>query len=76
MLSNYQLKVAGCYNIAISNVKKLVLNFFSYRKICTSLQKFAILFKAIIKAKKYTLDIRIQSITMVKACVEFNTKNE
>ena len=68
--------MAGCYNIAISNVKKLALNFFWYRKICTSLQKFAILFQAIIKAKKYTLDIRIQSITTVKAYVEFNTKNE
>ena len=32
MLSNYQLKMAGCYNIAISNVKKLVLNFFDIEK--------------------------------------------
>ena len=27
MLSNYQLKTAGFYNIPIDNVKKLVVNF-------------------------------------------------
>ena len=32
MLSNYQLKIADLYNIPISNVKKLVPNFFNREK--------------------------------------------
>ena len=34
MVSHYQLKIADFYNIPISNVKKLVPNFFDKKKKC------------------------------------------
>ena len=37
MWSDYQLKIADLCNIAIGNVKKVVLNFFDKGKLCDSL---------------------------------------
>ena len=54
MLSEYQLKIADLCNIRIGNVKKLMVN---------------LKLKTRINTKKYTWNIRIQSMTMVKGCL-------
>ena len=42
------------------------------KKVCTTLWKLTTLLE--IKTKENIVDIRIQSVTMVKTCFEFNTK--
>ena len=61
MLSDYQLKIDDLYNIPISNVKKLVTNFFDKEK-----SLIAALIEISNEAKKNTSRIRIQSISMAK----------
>ena len=71
MLSNYQLKIADLYNIPISNVKKLVSNFFNREKHVMYYENLQLYLK--IEAKKSTQRIRIQSIS-IKQYVEFSTQ--
>ena len=53
MLSNYQLKIADLYNIPISNVKKLVPNFFVKEKYVIHYENLPLYFRLGLKLKKY-----------------------
>ena len=62
MFSNYQIKVADFYNIPISNVKKLVPNFFFSKKkkclcfimkTCNAILRLGLKFKKIHRALKF-----------------------
>ena len=63
MLSEYQLKIADLYNISISNVKKLVPNFFNYEKYALHYEVYLSLLTTLletrIKTKKNKSGIRI-----------------
>ena len=52
MLSHYQLKIADLYNIPISNVKKLVPNFFDKEKYVTHYEKLQLYLRLGLKLKK------------------------
>ena len=72
MLSDYQLKIVDHYNIPIGNVKKLARNFFDKEKYV--IKKPETLLEVRIKTKKQTSRIIIQSISMAKKYVDFNTQ--
>ena len=60
MLSDYQLKIADLYNISISNVRKLVPNFFDKEKYVIHYENLQLYLKLGLEL------IRIQSISMAK----------
>ena len=63
-MSEYQLNIEYLYSIPISNVEKLVPNFFDKEKYVPHYENLQL--KTRIKTKKDTSHIIIQSITMVK----------
>ena len=67
MLSNYLLKITHFYNILISNVKKLVQNFFDKEKYVLHYENLQLYLTLGLRQKKQnTSHIRIQSITIAK----------
>ena len=65
MLSEYELRIADLYSISIGNVKNLVPNLFDKEKYVFHYENLQLYLRLALKIKK-TLNIRIQSITMVK----------
>ena len=53
MLSEYQLKIADLYNFPISNVKKLVPNFFDKEKFVVHYENLQLYLRLGLKLKKY-----------------------
>ena len=71
MLSEYQLKITDSYHIPISNVEKLVPNFF-FKEVYASLWKFAILLENRIKTKKIHHLLEFNQLQWLKPYIEFN----
>ena len=53
MLSEYQLQMAGLYNIPTGNVKKLVPNFFDKEKYVIHYENLKLFMRLGLKLKKY-----------------------
>ena len=53
MLSEYQVKIADLYNIAIDNVKKLVSNVFDIEKYVLHYEHLQLYLRLGLKRKKY-----------------------
>ena len=73
MLSNYQLKIAGLYNIPIDNVKKIVDNFLNKEKYVLHCENLHIYMRLGLKPKKIHLILEFNQSQWLKPYVEFNT---
>ena len=75
MLSKYQLKVADHYKIPISNVKKLVPNFFDKEKYVIHYENLKLYLRLGLKLKKLHRVLEFNQSQWLKHYVDFNTKN-
>ena len=73
MLSNYQLKIAGFYNIPIGTVNKLVPNLL-IKKVMCFITKIYNLFKVRLEAKKIHHVLEFSQSQWLKQYVEFDTQ--
>ena len=75
MLSDCQLKIADLYNISISNVKKLVPNFFDKEKYVIHYEKLKLYLRLGLKVKKKIHRVlEFNQSQWLKQYVEFNTQ--
>ena len=74
MLSDYQLKIAGLYNIHISNVKKSVPNFFDKEKYVIHYENLQLYLRLGFKLKKKHCILEFNRSQWLKQCIEFNTQ--
>ena len=75
MLSDCQLKIADLYNISISNVTKLVPNFFDKEKYVIHYEKLKLYLRLGMKVKKKIHRLlEFNQSQWLKQYVEFNTQ--
>ena len=73
VLSEYQLKIADHYNIAIGDVKRLVPNFFDKEKYLIHYENLKLYLRLGLKLKKLHPVLEFNQSQWLKAYVEFST---
>ena len=72
MFSEYQLKIADICNIPISNVKKLVLNFFDKEQYVLHYENLQLYLRLGLKLKKIHRVLEFNQSKWLKPYIEFN----
>ena len=74
MLSDYQLRIADLYNIAIGNVKKLMSNLFDEEKCGIHYGNLQLYLRLRLKLKKINRVLEFNQSQWLKPYIEFNTQ--